>query len=137
MMHDINMAAAIVAGIAYYAIGALWYTVLFGNAWMKSQGMDPKNPPAGMKESAGKSMGLQLIVCLVLGVLFAVILKQLGVMTMHASLLSAFWIWLAFRATAGVTSVLFDRKSWMTFAINQGYDLVGFLAMAAILAAWK
>ncbi len=35
---SLNLWAVLVAGIATFMIGPVWYTVLFGKAWQKAQG---------------------------------------------------------------------------------------------------
>ena len=38
---EMNMVAVAVSGIAYFIIGALWYSVLFGKLWIKLMDMNP------------------------------------------------------------------------------------------------
>ena len=38
---EINMIAVAVSGIAYFIIGALWYSVLFGKLWIKLMDVNP------------------------------------------------------------------------------------------------
>ncbi len=44
------MVAVAVAGIAYFIIGALWYSVLFGKLWIKLMNVSPEElTPPGSK----------------------------------------------------------------------------------------
>jgi hypothetical protein len=47
-----------------------------------------------------------------------------------------FHVWLGFVATVQFTSALFTKQSMKLFGINTGYQLVCYLAMAAILTCW-
>ncbi len=50
VLSDLNWLAVIVAALAYFAIGALWYAPpVFGKAWMAAGGMEM--PEAGARPS--------------------------------------------------------------------------------------
>ena len=50
---DINYLAVLIAALASYVLGALWYSpVLFGKLWMKLSKIDPKNMDAAKKHLA-------------------------------------------------------------------------------------
>jgi len=50
VLGDLNWLAVLVAALAYFAIGALWYAPpLFGKAWMAAGGMT--TPEAGSRPS--------------------------------------------------------------------------------------
>ncbi|MBI3341789.1 DUF1761 domain-containing protein, partial [Candidatus Curtissbacteria bacterium] len=48
-----------------------------------------------------------------------------------------FWIWLGFIATTTLSSVLWERKSWNLYLLNNGYYLVLLLINGALLTVWK
>ena len=58
------------------------------------------------------------------------------VVSLNIGLLVAFHVWLGFVATVQSTSALFTKQSMKLFGINTGYQLVCYLAMAAILTVW-
>jgi len=64
-------------------------------------------------------------------------LHEFHVGSVSLGLLVAFHVWLGFVATVQLTGALFSKQSMKLFAINTGYQLVCYLAMGAILAAWK
>ena len=48
VLGDLNWLAVLVAALAYFAIGALWYAPpLFGKAWMAAGGMTTRKPGPG------------------------------------------------------------------------------------------
>ena len=55
---------------------------------------------------------------------------------LHIGLLVGFHVWLGFVATLQLGSAQFTTKSMKLFGINTGYQLVCYLAMAAILTVW-
>jgi len=46
-------------------------------------------------------------------------------------------VWLGFVTTVQLTSSLFSRQPAKLYAINTGYQLVCYLAMGAIMGAWR
>ena len=52
-MHTVNWLAVLVAGLAYFFLGYLWYTFLFGRRWARALGM---NPDASKKEEMQRDM---------------------------------------------------------------------------------
>jgi hypothetical protein len=46
-------------------------------------------------------------------------------------------VWLGFVTTVQLTNALFMRQPAKLYAINTGYQLVGYVVMGAIMAAWR
>ena len=46
-------------------------------------------------------------------------------------------VWLGFVTTVQLTNSLFSRQPTKLYAINTGYQLVCYLAMGAIMGAWR
>src|SRR5688572_10304000 len=53
MPMQINMVAVLVAVVANFILGFLWYTPLFGKAWAKQMGFDTSVKPAGGEVARG------------------------------------------------------------------------------------
>lgn len=135
-MHDVNLWAALVSGLVYFAIGGLWYSpMLFAKPWMAAMGISPDDE--GMKKGAAKAMTGQFIVSMVTALILTIVVTQAGAQNAMWGAISGFWLWLGFSLTAGLTSVFFERKSLKLLAINQGFTLVSFVAMGVIAASWK
>lgn len=132
---EVNYLAIIVAGVVAMIIGAIWYSPgVFGKSWMKLTGMSTKDMDA-MKKAGGMwkyyLAGLlsQLVMAYVLYMLFA----MTGVAEMGEALKMAFWLWLGFIATVSLGSVLWERRPLKLYILNNAYNLVAILAMAAAL----
>ena len=73
----INWWAILVAALAYFMLGALWYSkVLFGNTWIKSTGIDMSNPNA--KKGVGGIMAFTFILEFLVTVGLAILIYRLG-----------------------------------------------------------
>jgi hypothetical protein len=69
-----------------------------------------------------------------------VLAKIVEITTVNAALYGmkvGFAMWLGFVTTVQFTAFLFERKPFLLFAINTGYELACYLAMGAILAVWS
>ena len=137
--HHLNLLAVLVAAISTMVVGFLWYSpLLFAKPWMKEMGYDPndKAKTEEMKKSAGRAYGGSFVASLVSAFILALFLHEMRVVSLNIGLLVAFHVWLGFVATVQFTSALFTKQSMKLFGINTGYQLVCYLAMAAILTVW-
>ena len=67
----INWLAAIVAGLAGFGVGAVWYAVLFRNAWAKLMPFDPMSPGG---YPAPVAMGGAAVLSVIAAIVFAIFL---------------------------------------------------------------
>ena len=137
---SVNIWAVLVAAVAQFIIGAIWYTPIFGRVWVKIHSFD-KLKPATQKEMQKQMMPLlvwQFIASVVTAYVLAHFIKtQPEVVWWHLAL----WVWLGFMVTTQVGAVLFGgtEPKWITtkLAIMAGGSLACTLAAAAILSAWQ
>jgi hypothetical protein len=138
-MHHLNLLAILVAAISTMVVGFLWYSpVLFAKPWMREMGYDPNDKAKieQMQKSAGPAYFGSFFASLISAFVLALFFHWVRVGGLHLGLLTAFHVWLGFVATVQFTDALFQKKSMTLLAINTGYQLVCYLAMGAILAAW-
>lgn len=95
---------------------------------------------ADIAKAQEKGMTKQLIIGLIGQVVMAYVLAAFiswsgGVGWMNGMVI-AFWAWLGFVATLGVSSVLWEGKSMTLFWINMTHWLVVLLVQGAIIGAW-
>ena len=139
-MHHLNLLAILVAAISTMVVGFVWYSpILFAKPWMREMGYDPddKGKVQEMQKSAGPAYFGSLIASLVSAFVLAMFLHQFNGLGVGIGLLVGAHVWLGFVATVQLTGVLFMKQSLKLFAINTGYQLVCYLVMGAILAAWQ
>jgi fluoride ion exporter CrcB/FEX len=139
-LHHINLLAVLVAAIATMVVGFLWYSpLLFAKPWMREMGYDPndKAKMEEMKKSAGPAYGGSFLASLVSAFILALFLHWVRAESLHSGLMVGFHVWLGFVATVQFTSALFTKQSMKLLSINTCYQLVCYLAMAAILACWN
>lgn len=128
-----NWVAIVVAAIAQFIIGWLWYGPLFGKTWMSMMGTSQQS---GSREGMGKTMILAFVTSLVTAAVLSKLVTLMGTKTIGAGITAGFWVWLGFVATVTFGSVLFEKRSVNLWAFNNGYQLVSLAVMGAILAKW-
>jgi len=135
----INFWSVLVAAVATMVLGFLWYSpFLFANPWMRLMGVDPNDKAklAEMQKGAGKLYGLAFVASIVSALVLAKIIVITSVNTIPYGMKVGFAVWLGFVTTVQLTGALFGKQPSKLYLINTGYQLVCYLVMGAILAAW-
>ena len=129
-----NYLAVIVAAIAYWLLGAIWYGVVFGEAWMALEHMTPE-------QARSMNPVLPYVITLVLNVLIAYALAQICIWrnadTLGRGASVGVLLWIGFVGPVTFTTYMYEMRPKELFAINQFYPLAGFVLMGAILGGWK
>lgn len=130
----LNIWAVIVAAVAAFFIGALWYSrLLFANTWMRVAGITEEQINEGNK---AKLFILAFLFALIMSYCLGMFLNDTsigaGEGAFYGFLAGFGWIFFAM-ATTG----LFEQRSWKYIFINGGYWVVSFTVMGLILGAWK
>ena len=138
---DINMIAIVVAVVANFFLGFIWYTPLFGKVWGKEMGYSPDEKP----ESSVMMKGMLFMVIgnfLLAYVLahniaawqFVPGIPEMG--PMGNVINTAIFTWLGFYVPGQLGATVWEKNSWKLFFINTGYNLVALLLVAGILTYW-
>lgn len=134
----ISLVAVLVATVANFFVGFVWYTPLFGKAWAKENGFDMSTKPEG--SVIAKGMIMNVIGNFFLAYVFAhnnmawSFVPGMNEMSITAQLFNAvFFTWLGFYLPVDLSTVAWERKSWKLFAINTGYHFVTLLVAGLIL----
>lgn len=103
---DISFVAVIVATVAMFAVGALWFTIFFGNLWGKIHGFDKlsKKKQEEMAKQMGPWYGLQLVVTFVSALVLAVLMN---LMPDTSPYLIALLVWVGFALPSDVSAQIF------------------------------
>ena len=141
MNMEINMIAVIVAVVANFILGFIWYTPLFGKAWAREMGFDPDQKTEG--GAIAKGMVTMLIGNFLLAWVFA---HNIGAWSFvpgaeemaafETATSAALFTWLGFYLPVDIGAVFWERKSWKLFGINTGYHLITLVLVAMILVMW-
>jgi hypothetical protein len=138
MEFQINYIAVIVAIVANFILGFIWYTPLFGKAWARELKMDTSVKPTSGQMAKG--LITTLIGNFLLVYVFAhnieawTFVPNMNEMSAAGTILnSAIFTWLGFFVPVDLNTVMWEGKSWKFFFINTVYHLLTLLIAATIL----
>lgn len=134
----INYPAVFVSALAYWMLGAVWYSpLLFERPFIALKDWTPEQVEAVRAASHAGEIGAALAISLLTAYVLAHFVKFTGAETAASGVLAGFWLWLGFVATTNLSTVLFEGRPLGLYLINNGYHLVGLLGMGALLAVWR
>lgn len=132
----INYLAVVVAAVAAFAIGGLWYSpVLFAKQWVKAHGLTEEQLKERQK-GAGKSYAIAIVCQILIGLAIAVLVGYLHLGVCVQGLKLALLIWAGLAFPLGLMATMFTDKKLAVFCIDTGYQLVYLLVMGAIITVW-
>ncbi len=132
----VNWLAVVVATLVYFVVGALWYGLLFGSAWLVGIG----KTQAQIEQAHSGHMLMIFLVTLLCNFVLASVLAQVIVATGPATAMHgmrvAFIAWAGFIATTIMMNYQFESRTFTMWTLSAGYPLVGMLIIGAMLGAW-
>jgi hypothetical protein len=137
LFDDINWIAVIVAALAYFVLGALWYSkILFAKRWIADLKIDVNDPNAkkGMGMMFGGSLVLMLVQCIALAVLVS---RIEGLTSWMSGAKLGLLTGCCFCAAAVGVNYLYEKKPLSLFLINGGYAVVGNIIAGIIICCWR
>jgi len=134
MNMGVNYGAVVVAALAGYILGGLWYGPLFGKTWRGLAKADEAKPTPSVIV-IGLAGSLLMSYMLAHALLYANAYHRASGIT--TGFVAGGLTWLGFIAPVTVGSVLYEKKPWTLWFLNNGYWLASLLLMGVILAAWK
>lgn len=130
---EINVWAVLVAALANFLVGGIWYSpALFQRSWMRANGFEEADLQKG---SPAVIFGVSFLFCLLMAFNLAAFIgpdASLGFAVGAAVAAGLGWAALGLGVVA-----LFERRPWSYILINGGYLTVSFALMGVILGLWK
>ncbi|KYG78277.1 MULTISPECIES: DUF1761 domain-containing protein [Roseivirga] len=134
----INWIAVLVAAVAFFALGAIWYGPVFGKAWQKGVGLsDDEMKNANM----GKLFGSAFVFALIISVGMAIFFFGFGTdpeNPMDATMGAMYGLMtgIFFILPSTCMNYLFARKSASLMLIDSFYHIIAYTIVGIILGAW-
>lgn len=133
-MPKLNPVGIIVASIAFFLVGFLWYGVLFSDAWMEAEGVT--------KEAAEADSPMWMVLGFVITVMqvvgLALVLKWKGDSGPAASATTAALLWALFALPFTLYGFAYTPGHNATLLmIDASHLLVGWVVSAALLSLFK
>ncbi|MEX2273948.1 MAG: DUF1761 domain-containing protein [Actinomycetota bacterium] len=137
VLSDLNWLAVVVAALAYFAVGALWYSPpLFGNVWMAAAGNSTPEDGSGPGPAV---YVVPLIGSILAAIALGMIAQASGTDTVGEGIVLGLVAGVGFAVAIAAVTATFEssKPKPMTWgAINAGYHLVGIVVASIIIAIW-
>ena len=129
---EINYFAVVLATIAQFAVGFVWYMPIFGKVWGEMHGFDKldKKTQKEMQSQMGPYYAGQLLITVLTTIVLA---KLLLLLPNYSPYALAFMSWVGFVVPTQVSAVLFGGtdKQWMV----KKTAIMAFGSLACLLVA--
>ena len=139
---QISMVAILIAVVANFILGAVWYMPLFGKAWAKEMKIDP-NGPKPPSSAMVKGMAMMVIGNFLMAYVFAHNIAVWNPVTWgqaasaasgaQIACMASFFTWLGFFLPQDLGRIAWENASWKLFFINTVYHFLSLLVAAMIL----
>ena len=127
----INHVAVIVAALAYFGLGAIWYTFLFGRAWQANVGPTPA--PMGATPFI-----IEIAMALVLAYVTAIALKDSShPQPARHGVEFGIFMGLGIYASQLLVDYTFAGRGLTLWAIDAFYIVVGMALIGGIVGGWR
>ena len=130
LLGQLDYVAVLVAAIASFVLGFLWYGPVFGKQWMKYTGMTVER----MKSVSKNKMTLGYLVTFATAFVEAMFLLFFTLLLQTQFWHTAIMIWFGFILLSGTGIIFWEQKTWKLFVLNVGYRLANLLVIALVLS---
>jgi hypothetical protein len=128
-----NWLAILVAAIAYWVFGAIWYMALFGKIW--AAGIEQHGVKLQRTGMGAKMVG-NFICNLVAALVMARLVARTGIADVGHGLKLGAGVGLGFSATALTVQYIWEAKPFKVWLIDASYHVLGCIMLGLILSAW-
>ena len=135
ILGDINWLAVLVGTIGYFLLGAVWYSFLFQKKWIELSRIDMNDP--NMKKGVAAIMFGSFIMMFITSLAIAIMVELMGIHHWGGGLHLGLLTGLGIAFTSMSINMLYEKKPTGLYFINGGYQLLGNIIAAVVIAAWK
>ena len=134
LFSEINWLAVLAGGVAYFMLGALWYSFIFKNAWIKASGVNMNDP--GAKSGVAQTMLASLVLMIIASIGLGILITRIGTFGWMSGCKIGLIAGVCFSATAISISYLYEKKPTALHVINGFYNIFGCVIAGIIIAIW-
>jgi len=132
----INWLAVLVAALASFMVGGLWYGAIFGKKWIEVNGHDEAAQKA-MAERQGKTFLGFIIGDLIAASAIAILMNNLENPSVGVGVGLAFLIWIGALAPIGHAKNAANGRPLGVWLLDTPHELLSVMAMAMVIGGWR
>jgi hypothetical protein len=132
----LNWLAILCAGAAYWVLGYVWYTLLFGKIWAAEQIRHRGERPSPSGGQIGAKLLSTFILNLLMAAAMAYLIKRTGFVDVNHALKLAVVTGIGFAGAAVTLMSIWESKPTKIWFIDAGYYFVGAILLTMILISW-
>ena len=127
-----NIIAVLVAAIALFMVGFVFYGLLFTDLWISLWAFPPEKM-AEMEAAGPAPMAFGFLISLTTAFFLSAALKKMGKTELMDAIKGAVFLWLGFTVPTMAYDIVYAAQPVMLLVIDGAHLLVGFVVAAAVL----
>lgn len=131
----INYVAVVIATLAGFGLGAVWYMIL-GGAWMRALGKTGEEISRDQGAAKALPFIIALVALFVMALMLAGLMGHLGNVSVRGGVISGFFVWVGFVITTMGVNHAFSGASPKLTLIDGGHWLAVLVIMGAVIGAF-
>jgi hypothetical protein len=132
---DINWLHVLVAALAYFMLGALWYSPLFGKKWVAYQNININ--AADAKKGVAQIMIGSFVWMFIAAAGLAILAYYMQIVSFGSGAKLGLLTGVCFSASAISVTYLYVKKPFGLHLIDGFYHIIGQLIAGAIIGGWQ
>lgn len=125
----------LVAAIAYFALGAIWYGPLFSKAWIRGHRINTSDPD--MKKGVAGIMIFSFLILIAICIALAIVLEVGNVVGAVQAVKWGLFLGFGFAVTSTSMTYVYLKKPASVHLIDGLYHVIGLTIASLILVLWE
>lgn len=125
----------LVAAIAYFALGAIWYGPLFSKAWIRGHGINTSDP--NLKKGVAGIMITSFVILIAICTALAIVLEVGSVAGATQAIKWGLFLGFGFAVTTTSMTYVYLKRPIGVHLIDGLYHVVGLTIASLILTLWE
>ena len=135
-LHEINWLATFAGSLAYFFLGAIWYSkLLFADKWLAYTKIDINDPNS--KKGIAGIMIMSYLQMFLTSAGLSILQYKLDTAGWMSGLKVGLFTGICFGAASITISYLYEKRPSGLYAINNGYTVLGNILSAIIIFSWS
>jgi hydrogenase-4 membrane subunit HyfE len=136
-LQQIPWVPVLVSAVAFFILGALWYTLLFSKPWVASRRYSDEQMAEMKKVGMGKSLVWNFLANFVTCAAFSILVSHLNLHSAAQGARLGVLVGVGFAAMILLVQNLYSIVRFSGFLIDAAYQIVAFVMIGLILGGWR